>query len=118
MKAKVIYRDASVRRSPTISAEEVGTLAIGAIIDYSEVIEQDPGLKEWIKILGSGFHGRYIASLFPDGRGNPVPRVEFQGGPEPPEPPQPPEPVEPKINFAVVNYTDETGTHEVTLFPK
>jgi len=118
MKAKVIYRDAQVRRSPTIAAEEVGTLAVGTVIEYTEVIKQDPGLKEWIKLYGSGFHGRYIASLFPDGHGIPIPRVEFEGAPEPPDPPDPPVPTEPKINFAVVNYSDETGTHEVTLFPK
>ena len=115
MNAKVIYRDASVRRSPTITSEELGTIAVGTIVEYSELIKQDPGLKEWIKLYGSGFHGRYITSLFPDNHGNPIPRVQFEAGPEPPEPPAPPEP---KINFAVVNYTDETGTHEVTLYPR
>ncbi len=118
MKATVIYKVATVRRSPTVSAEEVGTLEVGTVVEYSEVIRQEPGMKEWIKLYGSGFHGRYIASLFPDGRGNPIPRVQFEGDPEPPDPTEPPIPPEPKINFAVVNYTDETGTHEVTLFPK
>ncbi|OGO22730.1 MAG: hypothetical protein A2Y54_10670 [Chloroflexi bacterium RBG_16_51_16] len=118
MKATVIYKVATVRRSPTVSAEEVGTLEVGTVVEYSEIIRQEPGMKEWIKLYGSGYHGRYIASLFPDGRGNPISRVQFEGAPEPPDPPDPPVPPEPKINFAVVNYTDETGTHEVTLFPK
>lgn len=118
MKATVIYKDASVRRSPTVSAEEVGTLQVGTVVEYTEVIKQVPGVKEWIKLYGSGYHGRYIASLFPDGRGNDVPRVQFEGASDPTDPPNPPPPPEPRINFAVVNYTDETGTHEVTLFPK
>jgi len=115
MRAKVIYRDASVRRGPGTSYGMIDTLPIGTIVEYSEVVQQEPGVKEWIKIQGGQFHGKYISSLFPDGRGTPIARVQFLDLPEPPDPPDPPEP---KINFAVVNYTDETGTHEVTLFPK
>jgi hypothetical protein len=116
MKATVIYKDATVRRSPTISAEEVGTLAVGAVVEYTEIIKQEPGNKEWIKLYGSGFHGRYIASLFPDGD-NPIPRVQFGDAPEPPDPPDPPVPLSPRSISRWLN-TDETGTHEVTLFPK
>ncbi len=115
MRAKIIYRDASVRRGPSITTEGIDTIQVGTIIEYSEVIIQQPGSKEWLKLQGGDFHGRYIQSLFPDKLGYPIPRVEFLDLSEPPDPPEPPEP---KINFAVVNYTDETGTHEVTLFPR
>ena len=114
MKAKIIYRDASVKRGPSQSFGVVGTLPIGTIVDYSEIVKQEAGVKEWLKLSGGQFHGKYIASLFPDSNGRPISRVEFDGEPPPPPPP----PAEPKINYAIVNYTDETGTHEETLYPK
>jgi hypothetical protein len=40
-----------------------------------------------------------------------VARVEFLNG-------SVPGPVVTRINFAVANYTDEDGTHEVTLYPE
>jgi hypothetical protein len=48
MKAKVIYRDASVRGGPSVSFESEDSLALGTIVEYSVVIKEEPGKKEWI----------------------------------------------------------------------
>lgn len=111
MKAKVIYRDASVRGGPSVSFESEDSLALGTIVEYSVVIKEDPGKKEWIKLSAGSFAGKYINSLYPNSIGQPVARVEFLNG-------SVPGPVVTRINFAVVNYTDEDGTHEVTLYPE
>jgi hypothetical protein len=109
MKAKVIYRDASIRGGPSVSFESLGQLPVGTIVEYSEVVREQPGVREWIKISTGAFTGKYINSLYPDSEGTPVPRVEFISASVPGKP---------RVNFAVVNYTDETGTHEVKLYPK
>ena len=110
MKAKVIYRDVSVRGGPSVSFESIDQLRVGAIVEYSEIVQEKAGIKEWLKLSAGKFAGKYITSIYPDSTGKPMPRVEFIGGE--------PVPGESKVNFAIVNYTDETGTHEVTLYPK
>ena len=110
MKAKVIYRDVSVRGGPSVSFESIDLIPVGAIVEYSQAVKEEAGIKEWIKLSAGKFSGKYITSIYPDSTGVPIPRVEFIGGP--------PVPGESKINFAIINYTDETGTHEITLYPK
>ena len=111
MKAKVIYRDASVRAGPSVTFESADSIPVGSIVEYSGVVQEQASLKEWIKLSSGKFAGRYINSLYTNSSGEPVPRVEFLDN-------TPPLPGESKINFAVVNFTDETGTHEVTLYPE
>ena len=111
MQAKVIYRDASVRGGPSVSWESVGTVPVGTIVDYSTIVQEQAGKKEWIKLSAGTYSGKYINSIYPNSAGEPVARVEFISGPVPIPGPA-------RINYAVVNYTDETGTHDVTLFPE
>jgi len=111
MKAKVIYRDASVRDGPSVSFESVDAIPVDTVVEYSGIVQEQAGLKEWIKLSAGKFAGKYINSLYPNSTGEPIARVQFLSEPPPPS-------TQPKVNFAVINYTDETGTHEVTLYPE
>lgn len=111
MKARVIFRDASVREGPGVSFESIGTIPVETIVEYSTVVQEIAGEREWLRLSTGVFTGKYLNALYPDSTGQPIARVEFLNGDEP-------TPVQAKINFAVVNYTDETGTHEVTLYPE